>query len=80
MPDIHVKVSVAADAKRETFEVVGENRFKISVKERAERNLANRRVLELVAAHFGVPAGSVRILSGHQRPSKLIAVGLRSDA
>jgi uncharacterized protein YggU (UPF0235/DUF167 family) len=65
--DMYIRVSVTAGAKRETFEVMSENRFKISVKERAQHNLANKRVLELIARHFTVPVERVRIINGHQR-------------
>lgn len=71
---MHVKASVTAGAKRETFAGVSENHFRISVKESAQRNLANRRVIELIARHFAVPVGRVRIINGHHRPSKLLTV------
>ena len=48
--------------------------FEISVREAAERNLANGRVLELVARHFKLPVGKVRIISGHHSPSKILSV------
>lgn len=68
---IHVKVQ--AGAKSESFEKVKEDHFELRVKESAERNLANKRVLELVRSNFP-EAKRVRIISGHQSPSKLISV------
>jgi len=69
---IHIKVT--AGARKESFEKKSEDHFEISVKEKAERNMANTRVLELVAKYFKVPLKKVRIVNGHRHPSKLIVV------
>ena len=52
------------------------NGVEVAVKEKAERNLANRRVIELVAKHLKVPAGKIRIISGHHSPSKMLSIDL----
>jgi len=72
MKYIHVKVT--AGARKESFTKKDEDHFLILVRERAERNLANARVLELVAKHFKVPIKKVRIVNGHRSPSKLLVV------
>lgn len=69
---IHAKVT--AGAKKESLKQKNKDHFLISVKEKAERNLANKRVIELVAEYFKVPVPSVRIINGHKNPSKLIVV------
>jgi len=71
---MYVKVRVVAGAKREVVERLSENSFDIQVKEPAERNLANKRVVELVAIKLNVSAKKVRIINGHQSPSKLLSV------
>lgn len=76
---MYVKVRVIAGAKKEMFEIISENHFKISVKEPAKQNLANRRIVELIARHFKVPAHSVRLVSGHHSPSKILAVETRQE-
>jgi uncharacterized protein YggU (UPF0235/DUF167 family) len=75
-----IKVRVTAGAKKEIFEAVSKDTFKVSVKEPAERNLANGRVIELVARHFGVAKGKVRIVNGHQQPSKILSIVLDDEA
>jgi uncharacterized protein YggU (UPF0235/DUF167 family) len=70
---IHVKV--AAGARKESVEMKNEDHFLISVREKAERNMANTRVLELVAEYFQIPKNKVRIVNGHMSPSKLLVVG-----
>lgn len=72
MQYIHAKVS--AGAAKETFTQKSEDHFLISVREKAERNLANARVLELVAEHFKVSKSRVRIVNGHRSESKLLVV------
>ena len=66
-----IKVRVSAGAKEERIERAEPDLFYIAVREPAERNLANRRVQELLGAHFGVPAGAVRLVSGHHSPGKI---------
>ena len=48
--------------------------FEILVREKAERNMANKKVLELVADYFKVPVNKVRIINGHWHPSKLVVI------
>jgi uncharacterized protein len=69
---IHAKVT--AGASKESLKQKSEDHFLISVKEKAERNLANRRVLELLALHFKLPSSKIRIVNGHQSPSKLLVI------
>ncbi len=71
---MYVKARVVAEAKKETLERLSKDHFKISVKEKPLQNLANRRVIELVARHFKVPVNQVRIVSGHKSPSKILSV------
>lgn len=71
---MYIKVYVAAGAKNESFLQEAATRFRVAVREEAARNRANTRVRELIAAHFAVPIGTVRIVNGHHSPSKLVAV------
>jgi uncharacterized protein YggU (UPF0235/DUF167 family) len=70
----YVHAKVTAGARKESLIQRSEDHFDISVKEKAERNMANARVITLMAGHFGVPAGNVRIVNGHRHPSKLLVV------
>ncbi|OGI64113.1 hypothetical protein A2914_00185 [Candidatus Nomurabacteria bacterium RIFCSPLOWO2_01_FULL_41_21] len=70
----YIHVSVIVNAKKEKFVQKNEGHFLISVKEKAERNMANARVLELVAEHFKISKNKVRIINGHRSPSKILGV------
>lgn len=69
---MYIKVRVIAGAKKEAIIQESVDHFKISVKEPAERNLANERVLEIVREKF--PGRQVKIISGHHSPSKMLVV------
>ena len=71
---MYIRVRVSAGAKNESFEQNAEDSFTASVKEPAEQNLANKRVLELVAAHFGTIPRQIRIISGHHSPGKILSI------
>lgn len=71
---MYVKVRVVADAKKERVVRTDDTHFEITVREPASMNRANGRVRELVAEAFVLPVGKVRIISGHQSPSKILSV------
>ena len=71
---MYIKVRVRAGAKKEELVEESKTHFIIAVKEPAEQNLANKRVIQLIALHFKVPAKQVRIISGHHSPSKIFSI------
>lgn len=73
---MYIHVRVQAGAKREEVTEKSPDHFLMAVREPAERNLANVRVVELVAERYGVPVGKVRIINGHHSPSKLLSVDM----
>lgn len=71
---MYIRVRVSAGAKKESFAKGESDSFLVTVKEPAEGNLANRRVLELIATHFGILPKQIRIISGHHSPGKILSV------
>ncbi|MFZ3012000.1 MAG: DUF167 family protein [Minisyncoccia bacterium] len=73
---MYIHTKVIAGAKKESFKQKKKSvdHFEVSVKEKAEHNMANSRVLALVAEHFKVSVNKVRIINGHRHPSKLLVV------
>lgn len=69
-----ISVKVKAGAKKEAIEKISDTKFKISVREKPDRNQANRRVIQLLAALFNVPVKKVHLVKGHHSPSKLFAI------
>jgi uncharacterized protein YggU (UPF0235/DUF167 family) len=73
---MYIKVKVTAGAKKETIEKLSDDHYKISVKQRAERNMANDRVIEILASIFSVNIKQVRIINGHHSPSKMLSIDI----
>lgn len=73
---MYIKVNVTASSKKEKIEEKGKDRYLIAVKEPAERNLANKRVCEIIASIYAINPKAVRIISGHQSPSKILSVNI----
>lgn len=61
-----------ANAKREVIVKESDDHYKISVKQKAENNSANDRVLEIMHNEF--PNSIIRIISGHHHPSKILSI------
>jgi len=71
---MYIKIKVEACYKKEKIEKISDFRYKIQVKEHAERNMANDRICEIVANIFKVNTKKVRIISGHHHSSKILSV------
>ena len=72
--NMYIKVRVKAGAKRDEIEKVNENTFNVAVKADARQNMANKSVVRLVAKYLEIEENKVRIINGHQSPSKLISI------
>ena len=71
---MYVRVRVQPGAKKESIEQVSETEFRVAVREKAERNLANGRVRELLARNYGLENRDVRLVSGHRSPNKIFDI------
>jgi len=68
-----IKVRVTAGARAEKVVKKADDLYVVSVKEKSERNMANKRVIEIFRKLH--PNKSVKIVSGHHKPSKIIEIG-----
>ena len=71
---MYIRVRVYAGMKKEFVKKIKDNHFEIAVSAPAKQNLANKRVIELIAREFKVKKGGVRIVSGHHWPGKIFNV------
>ncbi len=70
-----MKIQVRVKPNSRTEEVSQEgNSFIVKVKEPPKEGKANQAVVKLLAKHFGVPQGQVRILSGFKSKNKVIEI------
>ncbi len=71
---MYIKVEVITEAREEILKKINSDSFVISVRQKPERNEANRRVLELVRKEFGGQRVMVKIINGHHSPHKILSV------
>lgn len=69
---MYIKLKVVPYSKEEKVEKLKEDEFRVWVKEPAENNRANSRVLEIVREIY--PGTKVRLVSGHTSPSKIVSI------
>jgi uncharacterized protein YggU (UPF0235/DUF167 family) len=71
---IYIKAVVSTQMKKENITAKSADHFIINVKEKAERNMANKKAIELLALYFKVPNNKIRIINGHHHSHKLLVV------
>ncbi len=71
---MYIRVHAVAQSKRESIKQESVGVYAITVREPAERNLANTRIRELLALELKVPVGAIRLINGHHSPTKLFSV------
>ncbi len=69
---IHVKIK--PDSKEDKIVQKNDTSFIVQVKEPAEDNRANKRMIELVADKFKIIKSKVKIVTGHHHPSKILEI------
>lgn len=74
MQSMYIKVKISAGAKKEQCKQIAQHSYAVSVKEPAEQNRANRRLLELIAECYHISPKQVKLVSGHHSPSKILSV------
>lgn len=72
LSDMYIKVKMKPASKKELVQRVSEDHYDVSVKEKAENNRANDRLLEIMRNEY--PNSIVRIISGHHSPSKILSI------
>lgn len=70
---LHIRVKVTAGAAREHV-AEEDGQLHIFVKEPPQDNMANRRVVKIVAERFHVMPSAVRIVAGHRARNKTLEV------
>lgn len=70
-----MKIQVKVKVNSKVWEVSQEgNSFVVKVKEPPKEGRANQAAIRLLAQHFGVPQGQVRILSGFGSRNKVVEI------
>ena len=69
---MYIHVRIKTKQKTELIEKISETKYIVSVKEEAKQNRANTRMIEMIRDYCKVH--TVKIVSGHHSPSKLLSV------
>ena len=67
-----IKIKVKTGSRTEKVEKKADDLYFVSVKEEAERNLANKRVLEIFRSLH--PKKPVKLVKGHKSPAKIVEI------
>lgn len=71
---MYVRIHATPGAKKERVTRVDDTEFHIAVREPASQNLANKRIIAIIAESFSVSPAQVRILTGHRSSSKMVSI------
>jgi uncharacterized protein YggU (UPF0235/DUF167 family) len=69
-----IKVRAFPNSKEENLDQTAGDAFEVKVREKPVRGLANARIRQLLAAHFGIMENKVRLVSGFARPNKIFEI------
>lgn len=71
-----IKVKVFPGSKKEEVKKKKADALEIRVKEEAENNMANKKVVEILAEHFGAPKNKIRLIKGAKQRSKIFDIDI----
>lgn len=71
---MYIKIKVIPNSKKETFKKIDDETYRISVKEKAERNLANNRVLDILSLNLKIERNRLKIITGHHSSNKILFI------
>jgi len=69
---MYIKVKINPNSKKEKITKVSDDHYEISIREKAENNRANNKLLEIMKNEF--PNAIIKIISGHHSPSKILSI------
>ena len=69
-----ISVQVKPKARKEGVEKLADGSFVVRVHAPPTEGQANQRVIELLAAHLGVPKSRIVLISGHKSRCKTFAI------
>ena len=71
---MYIKVKVATNSKKESFEKIKDDTYKICVKEKPIMGQANKAIIKKLEENLGIKGNKIRLVSGHTSPSKIFSI------
>ncbi|MDP3954036.1 MAG: DUF167 domain-containing protein [bacterium] len=72
--NFYYRIKVLPGSKKEGILERSSESFQISVKEKAERGMANKKSLEILAKHLNIPSKLLRVVKGAKQRNKIIKI------
>ena len=72
-----LKIKVKTGSRTEKVEKKADDLYFVSVREEAERNMANKRILEIMRVLY--PNQSIKLVKGQRSPSKILRIDLSTQ-
>jgi uncharacterized protein YggU (UPF0235/DUF167 family) len=69
-----IKIRAFPNSREEGVNQTADDTFEVKVREKPIRGLANARIRQLLALHFGIMENKVRLVSGFARPNKIFEI------
>lgn len=69
-----IKVKVNVLSKEDKVIKKSEDNFEVFVKVDAQRNMANKRIIELLAEYFNLPQYKVKMIKGFKESNKIFNI------
>ena len=77
-PGVLIIVRVATGAKEARVTKTGEDSYEVRVDAKAVSGRANKRLLEILSEHFGVPKSRISIVRGTKSRDKVVSLILEN--
>jgi len=69
-----IKAKVLPNSKKEELTKRSEDNFEIKVREKPEKGLANKRVIEILSFYLNIPATNIRLVKGAKQRNKIFEI------
>ena len=69
-----IRIKAFPNSKKQAIEETAPQVLRVFVREDAQQNRANDAVIRAVAEYYSIPRNKLRMISGHQKQSKLIQI------
>ncbi len=69
-----IRVKVFPNSKKEEIIKKSNDSFRVFVKEKPIKGLANRRVIKVLTCHFNIPQSRIRLIKGFKQKNKIFEV------
>ena len=69
-----ISVRITSGARETRVTKTGETSFEVRVDEKAIDGRANKRLLEILSEHFGVPKSKITIVRGAKSRDKIVSI------